>query len=142
MSRRIIRTQLQASKNAGKIDNSVDRIIKYIPSEIVAAWMTITGLLQNDSGTQVEGLWILFIVFILATAAWIYFLTSEKNQPPAIQQTWISTGAFIVWVFALGEPFASSFPNFYRPQYGSIGLILYTLLITFVEIYEERQAKV
>jgi hypothetical protein len=51
-------------------------------------------------------------------------------------QTAISTGAFAVWVFALGGPFASLV--FYRPSYGSIVLIMYTLVVALITPPEDN----
>ena len=61
---------------------------------------------------------------------WIFKQTSEPKKPPAFTQILLSTGAFIIWVFALGEPFSSL--TFYRPVYGSISLILYTLIVALI----------
>ncbi|MGG6242150.1 hypothetical protein ACQ4N7_26330 [Nodosilinea sp. AN01ver1] len=54
---------------------------------------------------------------------------------PAITQTAISTGAFIVWVFALGEPFSSL--SFYRPLYGSLLLIFCTAFVALLDPFAE-----
>ncbi len=136
MGRRIITTQLEANK-AIKIDGYFDKLIKYIPSEIVGAWISITGIIKsaNDIPTNIL-LWILFIIFVILTAVWILKLTSESNKPPAITQTLISTGAFIVWVFALGDPFSSL--TFYHPVYGSVMLIVYTLIVTLINPSERE----
>lgn len=42
----------------------------------------------------------------------------------AVGQVLISTIAFVVWVFAIGGPFASL--DWYKPVYGGIALILVT----------------
>ena len=48
----------------------------------------------------------------------------------AITQAIISTGAFAVWVFALGGPF-QHVPG--QPVYGSLLLILYTLVVALID---------
>ncbi|NEO77074.1 hypothetical protein [Moorena sp. SIO4G3] len=127
MGRRIITTQFEA-KSSAKIDGYFDRLLKYIPSEIVGAWIAIKGVLTSADDVPINLLlWVLFIVFVVLTAVWILKLTSESNKPPAVTQIVVSTGAFIVWVFALGEPFSSL--AFYRPVYGSLLLILYNIII-------------
>ncbi len=137
MSRRIITTTLEASKTSTKIDGYVDKLVKYIPTEIVGAWIAITGLIKSSSDIPATVLlWGLFIFFVVLTVLYIFKQTSEPRKSPAITQIAISTGAFIVWVFALGEPFSSL--SFYRPVYGSILLIVYNLVIPLINPNEGK----
>ncbi|MEO1185453.1 MAG: hypothetical protein AAFX46_12520 [Cyanobacteria bacterium J06636_27] len=130
MGRRIITTQLEGNQGV-KIDGYFDKLIKYIPSEIVGAWIAIKGLIASDDTVPQDSfLWTLFAIFTILTAVWIFKQTSEPKKPPAVTQIMLSTGAFIIWVFALGEPFSSL--TFYRPVYGSISLILYTLIVALI----------
>ncbi|MFN5967131.1 MAG: hypothetical protein ACK46E_18750, partial [Pseudanabaena sp.] len=94
----------------------------------------IKGSSDIPSGTL---LWGLFIFFVVLTALYILKQTSEPKKKPAITQTSISVGAFIVWVFALGEPFSSL--SFYRPVYGSILLIVYNLVIPLINPSDEKK---
>ena len=130
MGRRIITTQLEGNQGV-KIDGYFDKLIKYIPSEIVGAWIAIKGLIASDDTVPQDNfLWTLFAIFTILTAVWIFKQTSEPKKPPAVTLIMLSTGAFIIWVFALGEPFSSL--TFYRPVYGSISLILYTLIVALI----------
>ena len=46
-----------------------------------------------------------------------------------------STISFAVWVYAIdGGPIAISFPEFYQPLYGSLLLIITTLILPVLEI--------
>jgi hypothetical protein len=49
-----------------------------------------------------------------------------------------STLAFVVFIFALGGPFALTF-SWYRPLYGTVVLILTTLLLPLFERFFTRQ---
>lgn len=130
MSRRIVTKQTESNepnKPGAPIDTYFDRVVKYIPSDIVAAWTAATGLINSASDVpQSTLLWIVFLVGVVLTPAWILKQTSEKRKPLAITQSLVSTVSFVVWVFALGGPFATL--GFYRPLYGSLVLILYTLV--------------
>lgn len=160
MGRRIVTTNLQSTPKASKhlfrwqesienenrqerrsprseetseatIDNYTDRLIKYIPSDIVGAWVVASGLIKGASDIpQNTLLWIVFAVSVILTPLWILKQTAQRNLPPAKTQAIISTGAFIVWVIALGEPF-SSLP-FYRPVYGSLILLFYVLIVALI----------
>lgn len=137
MGRRIVSDQLEAQTETSKIDDYFSKLLKYIPTEIVGGWIAITGLIKSASGIPTTViLWILFIIFIVITAAYILRQTSEPKKPPAVKQTTISTLAFVVWVFALGEPFSSL--SFYNPVYGSMLLILYNLIIPLVNPVETK----
>jgi hypothetical protein len=140
MSRRIVATVEQAAGGSKRLDRYPDRLLKYIPADIVAAWIAITGLINITtdvpaSTTNVPNLdmamWIVFIVMVGITAAWIWRQTSEPGEPPAVTHIVIATGAFIVWVLALGGRPFSTLP-FYHPLYGSLVLILYTLLVPLI----------
>lgn len=134
MGRRIVTKQLQGMGPGAKgasVDGYTDRVVKYIPSDIVAAWILVTELVKGDAqAPQNTVLWILFGIFILLTAGWTWQQTTGGGKSPTIQIL-LSTVSFMVWVFALGGPFAS-LEGFYRPLYGSLALIIYTLAIGLV----------
>lgn len=134
MGRRIATKQLQGmgtGARSASVDGYFDRVIKYIPSDVVAAWTAVTGLVTADAqAPQNTLLWILFGIFTFLTAAWTWKQTTGGGKLPTIQIL-ISTVSFIVWVFALGGPFAS-LEGFYRPLYGSLALIIYTVAVGLV----------
>jgi hypothetical protein len=128
MSRRINTTSYQ-STGGPDVDKFWDRVIKNIPADIVGAWVAVTGLISSATDVPTSTiLWITFVFGIVLTFVWTWRQTSEPGKKPALTQTFISTGSFIVWVFALGGPFATM--DFYRPLYGSLLLIGYSLLVS------------
>lgn len=109
-------------------DSYFDRVLKYIPADVVAAWVTVNGLVAQGSDPGRETfLWVAFALGLVLTLWWTLRQTAEPARQPLWPQVWISTGAFAVWVFALGPPFSSL--AFYRPLYGSLLLLLYTLIV-------------
>lgn len=140
MGRRIISSQLEAKGQEVKIDGYFDKLIKYIPTEIVGGWIAIIGVIKSASNIPTNTiLWILLVIFTVLTAVYILKQTFEPKKPLAIKQTSISTIAFMVWVFALGEPFESL--SFYNPVYGSVLLILFNLTIPLVNPVEDNKKK-
>lgn len=128
MGRRIVSRRLESGTSKEAVDGYQDRLLKYIPADINAAWLALTGIVKSVTTIpQSTVLWILFAILLILTPIWIWKQTFEAKKPPAITQISVSTGAFFVWVFALGEPFTSL--SFYQPVYGSILLILYTLIV-------------
>lgn len=133
MSRRIVTEQYQAAAKGAQVpDTYFDRVVKYIPADVVAAWTAASGLIAGSgSNSQSTLLWISFFVGLVFTAGWTYRQTAEPNMKTATTQIGIATAAFAVWVFALGGgPFASL--SWYEPVFGSLLLIAYTLLVALI----------
>jgi hypothetical protein len=144
MSRRIVSSQFQVSGTAGRVDGYFDRVVKYIPTDVVAAWTAASGLIGSldDAATpQVNEaanvLWVVFFFGLVVTAVWTWRQTREPNMRPAVTQIIVSTLAFAVWVFALGGPFKAL--TFYRDQYGALLLIGFTLAIGLIIPPESSQ---
>jgi hypothetical protein len=108
-------------------DTYSDKLLKYIPADVVGAWVAVTGLVASAKDVpQTTVLWVAFAVGLGMTAWWTLKQTSVPGRPPATGQTVISTVSFAVWVFALGGPF-KDIPG--QPLYGSLLLIFYTLVV-------------
>jgi hypothetical protein len=130
VSRRIITTQLHAA-GAGEVDTFFDKVIKYIPADIVAAWIAATGVIASGQADPGAGLqWIVFVFLLVVTPLWILRQTRMPGRPLAWTQALVATGAFAVWIFALGGPFAEY--AFYKPWHGSLALIGYTLVVGLI----------
>lgn len=133
MIRRIVSTQLQAAGAVREIDTYFDRVVKYIPTEIVGAWIAIKGLVESATVSNKQTiLWICLPVGVILAALWTLKQTSMLGKPPAVTQTIISTFAFIVWVVALGEPFVTLLGKSEQALYGSILLIFFTLIVGLI----------
>jgi hypothetical protein len=132
MGRRIITIQYNRTDSSGAaVDGYFDKVIKYIPSDIVGGWVAVTGLIKSADNVPTNLLlWIAFGAGIILTLLWTLKQTSEPGKKTAKTQIIISTFSFAVWVFALGGPFATL--EFYRPLYGSLMLIFYSLGIGLV----------
>ncbi len=110
-------------------DTYVDRLFKYIPAELVAGYIFVTGVLKQltDAGEIRILQWLLFLVFCGLTPLYLWRIQKVKK----VQQHLISTLSFIVWVFALGGPF--SLYGWYNPVYGQILLPVFTLVVAIWE---------
>lgn len=127
--RRIVTVQHQAS-GGREVDTYTDRVIKYIPSDVVGAWVAITAAIKGNAAVGAMTEWVMFVIMLAIAGAWTLKQTHVAGQPPAVKQTAIATVAFAVWVFALGGPFASL--GWYQPVYGSLALITYTLIVALI----------
>jgi len=134
MISRIVTNQYQVADAAGhEVDTYFDRVVKYIPAEIVSAWVAIKALVEaSAAASKYTVLWVCFVAAALLTALWTLKRTALPGKPPAITQTLVATGAFIVWAVALGEPFSSLLGLAQQSLYGGLLLIFYTLAVGLV----------
>ena len=126
MTRRIRTEQFQAAAADVGVDEYLDRVLKYIPGEVVALWTGVTGVIASAGESNNVLLWIVFAIGVILAAAYTWRTTTVANQPTAVTQIVVSAFAFIVWVFAIGGPFAAQ--GWYEPYLGSVALILWTPL--------------
>ncbi|MEO0704390.1 MAG: hypothetical protein AAF050_01865 [Cyanobacteria bacterium J06649_5] len=127
MGRRIVARRLESTRSQAQVDTYFDKVVKYIPADVVAAWTVASGLIAS-AGEQVPKdflLWIAYVFGIVITALWTWRQTQARGLPIAKTQIVIATVAFAIWVAALGGPF-ESLPSYQR-LYGSLLLIAYTL---------------
>jgi hypothetical protein len=115
------------------VDNYRDRLMKYIPADIIAIYLTLTGLLKmadpNKTPVLLVG-WIIFAVIVLVSVPWQRRVVKVEKW----KQVGIGTLAFVFWAISLGDPFTTSWAAWYQPLYGSMLLVLYTFLIPLLEV--------
>lgn len=114
-----------------------EKLIKYIPGELIAAYIAIDGILREELLSDPIAAWLywgVFVFLLFLTPLYVkYRPTKEAEQQSIRYHCCAATVAFAVWVFALGGPFAVTWPDVYRPVYGSLLLILTTLTIPILE---------
>jgi hypothetical protein len=109
------------------LDTYYDRLIKYIPADVVAGWITAKGIISSVSTATTEKVyWMCFAVGLIFTFFWTYKLTKVEGHKPAWIQILIATIAFVIWVLATGKPFNL------EPYIGSLILLGYTLGIGLI----------
>ena len=129
MGRRIVARRLESTRSQAQIDTYFDKVVKYIPADVIAAWTFASGLITSggEQVPKVALLWIAYGFGIVMSALWTWQQTRAKGLPVAKTQIAIATIAFAIWVAALGGPF-ESLPSYQR-LYGSLLLIAYTLVV-------------
>jgi hypothetical protein len=108
-------------------DKYKDRLLKYIPAEVVTLYLTLTALLGAATGLPWWLGWVVFAVGIVATWCYLRYPLEVKD----LTQLIISCFAFVVWVFALGGPFKDL--AWYKPIYGGLLLPTYTFFIAMLK---------
>ena len=111
-------------------DDFASALVKYIPAEIVAAFVFINGVMGSTAKPAIWAYWVVFALLLILTPLYLLRVTKEPNKPPAVAQIVVSTIAFAIWVFAIGGPFGQY--TWYASWYGAVLLALYTMVIPII----------
>jgi hypothetical protein len=111
-----------------RVDQYTDRLLKYLPAESVALYLTLQGIVlsSGEGGAPYAWLWFVFVVGIIGTPLYLWRIQHVSK----IAQLAVSTAAFGVWVFALGGAFASL--SWYKPFLGSMLLVIFTFFVPLI----------
>jgi hypothetical protein len=109
-------------------DDYQSRLLKYIPAEVIAVYLTLDNALRSakDQIALQSWLWIIFGILLVGTPLYLWRVSKVTKKV----QLLISTIAFAVWVFALGGAFALQ--SWYHPVYGALLLPLYTFFVPVI----------
>ena len=129
MGRRIVWTEYESTDVDGKIDGYFDRLLKYIPSDVVGLWLTGSGLIQSQASNESRLilLWVLFFLGFIFSYFWMIKQTESADESTPWRQVILSCVSYAVWVFAIGGPFLEL--SWYEPLQGSLLLLIYTTAI-------------
>ncbi|MFY0675648.1 MAG: hypothetical protein JXR18_00025 [Neptuniibacter sp.] len=84
-----------------KYDGALERVIKYVPAEIIGLWILAGTLIEENS----DGLYFcVFIVLLLCCPWYIHRETSKESEVVAYPQIIIGFIAFPIWALAIGDP--------------------------------------
>ena len=120
-------------------DSYLERVAKYVPAEIVAAYIAIIGFAANVSNGKQIAMIVAFSVCLIATPLYLWRM-GKTSKVKAIHLA-VSSLAFVVWAFAAGGTSGVFGPNgldIYDPSWASIALIVFTLVSGLIEPQESR----
>ena len=127
----------QATAPAADADGYIDRLVKYIPTEIIALYLGATNVVPVKDPSHWMALWIITGLCIVCTPIYMYAATKKAGEPTLWSQITISSMAFPVWVFAIGGPFRA-FPWYDEKQW--IAAIVITFATFLAGIYKPNPA--
>jgi uncharacterized membrane protein len=119
--------RLRAGEPGTNLKEYFDRVAKYIPAEVVAAYISANGVavLSRFSGILFI---VIFAVCLIATPIYITRFAETKKEK------WINGSmsfiAFIVWAYATGIGLVKHL-NWYDAPTASVILILFTVISGF-----------
>ena len=116
------------SGKGGDSKDYLEKVAKLIPSEIVAGYITMIGLVSSIKLIPESGhLWFYIGIFLICILFTIWYMNfqAEKGKPKVIHIV-VSTVAFIVWAYTVSGHVI--WPEIYDPAIASIILVLFSLV--------------
>ena len=118
-----------------------EKIVRHIPATINAAYVASLGLLAETAPNPAWLHWSVFLVLLVLVPFYVLYIPGQVEDKKMSKRycVFASTISFIVWVYAIdGGPIAISFPQLYQPLYGSLLLIITTLVLPVLEIVLQK----
>ena len=111
-------------------DDYLSRLVKYVPIEIIGAYITISGILHAaySGSSRAISLGVLLIASLVVVGLYCRRVLNIARRSQVI----VSMTAFVVWVFATGGVFA--YWSWYAPWTGSVAMISFGLLAKIVKV--------
>lgn len=142
---RVVRDPHTAEVLQKSEDSFFDKLIKYIPADIIAAYTAFRATILpdiNDTSLEVlpyggeENYYYFMIAFyfglVLTPFYKLYMLKHPALSPPYYQAI-ISMFAFAIWVFTFGDYFELVLGDLYSHKLSALLLIIFTLLTPLIE---------
>ncbi|WP_139812064.1 hypothetical protein [Ensifer aridi] len=120
------------SAKPAEVDKYADRVIKYIPTEIVSLYLFVSHIIKAYSSADDPHFYVWFVVFAALLVSVPMHLW--RTGVTSVAQFIISTIAFVVWVFVLPNPIDAVAPvHSDLSLYRAITLPLFTFAVGFFE---------
>ncbi len=104
-----------------KTEDYMGKLLKLIPSEMVAAYMAIQGFVPAEQAKL--GLSVISVVILIMTPLYSKFIQKVENSTQVV----ISSLSFFVWLYGIGGPFVHF--NIHEPWIASTVLLLWTTFV-------------
>lgn len=127
-----------AAPGAASGDDYIDRLVKYIPTEIIALYLGAINVVPAKDSSRILSLWIIAALCLICTPVYMYYATRKKGKPTLWSQITIGSIAFPIWVFAIGGPFA--YLSWYDDKRW-IAAIVVTFATFIAGIYKPQSAR-
>ncbi len=121
-------------------DSYVSKMVVYIPTEIIAGYVAVSGFIKGLPPKQ-QFLWFCIVAgaMLLLTPVYLYSATARPGRKKSLSHPLTGALAFAAWVFATGGPFErfqmtpDGSSGWYSRTIGSIVLILVCLALPLIE---------
>ena len=97
-------------------DEYLGKVLKLIPAEVVSVYVAAIGIMEvAENVNTLTWFWLIFAVCLIAIPLYLWVATKVRD----LLQMGISTIAFVVWVFAIGNEVITKTFTGYQTAYGA-----------------------
>lgn len=109
-------------------DKYVDRLIKYIPPEVIAAYTTVHTIIEAANTPHQAVLnWVVFLVILAATPFYLFRVAGVKKALQIV----VCTVAYVAWAISFpGLPFSS----YLSADIRAVIIVLSTFLLPLLQV--------
>ena len=120
----------ETARRGDERDDAMQRIVKYIPTEMVSGYAFLLGLTQA-APSESQRFWAGIAIFcIMLVVTPTYLIRVHKPQSDERPQVWVATVAFVLWAYAMGGPFSlGPIAPYYQGWLGGLLVGLYSWLV-------------
>jgi hypothetical protein len=122
--------RFSSGADGSSVKDYLERVAKYVPSEIVAGYVTINGVIPG-APTGAQKYLIVGNFFLCWILTPIYLCRMAKPGQPKAMHLTLSTIAFLIWSYAVvGNMgiFSPACLNWYNVAIATIFLVVFTLI--------------
>jgi len=127
-------------------DSYLTKMVKYIPTEIVTAYVALSGFIKAlPENQQFTWFCVAAVALLVFTPVYLAISTTTSRKSKSIAHPVTGFLAFAAWVFATGGPFErfqmspDGSSGWYSRAVGSIVLVLVCLSLPIVERLHTEQ---
>jgi hypothetical protein len=111
-------------------DDYLSRLLKYVPIEMISAYLIVAGIVESAYSEQQRAqriaLGVLLVLGLVAT----WFYSARVLKISRTSQLIMTVVAFTVWVFAIGGVFATT--DWYQPWMGTIAVVIFGVAVRII----------
>ena len=107
------------SRSIDKENSFVQVLLKLIPSEVIAVWVFVQGVMPRLLAPQLA----MSLVLVAITPLYLRSALGVRSRAQLV----VSSLSLVVWILALGQGPIRFIPR-YEPWYGSVALAVWTLV--------------
>jgi hypothetical protein len=121
-------------------DNYLSKMVVYIPTEIIAGYVAVSGFIKGLPPRQ-QFTWFCIVAgaLLVLTPIYLFAATSRPGRTKSFSHPVTGAVAFAAWVFATGGPFErfqitpDGSSGWYNRTIGSIVLVIVCLALPLLE---------
>lgn len=127
-----------AREDVEAADGYLERAIKYIPTEIVAAHTFAMATLVPTNDATIIAAWCVFALLLVGSPFWIRIVATLEGKRPPRLQVFIAPVVYLAWAYSSGYPFTYAAGVSHNPE---IGATVLAFIAIFTPAIDEIRVK-